>query len=234
MYIQVDSSQKMPMYLQIIEKVKLLIEQKILEVDQALPSTRKLANKLGVNRSTVTRAYEELQALGYLYSKPGAYHRVRERHKEIDYDPDQITYHELLEVFWKSHSPTSRPLSRQYRSILFYHDEDQKRFALETRHREAANRNARLYTEIAPYTVFYLAEDYHQKYRLQHEQDLMGEFRRMFPHMADLINSTAAARVNGYLAGYGTSQALEEVIDSLGLSEAGVRKLRQIVAARDR
>ena len=153
---------------------------------------------------------------------------------QIDYDPDQITYHELLDVFWKSHNPTSRALSRQYMSILFYHDEEQRQLALETRSREAAERNARLYTEIVPYTEFYLAENYHQKYRLQHEQDLMGEFRRMFPHMADFINSTAAARVNGYLAGYGTSQALEEEVDMLGLSEAGAEKLRQIAGARER
>jgi peptide-methionine (S)-S-oxide reductase len=106
--------------------------------------------------------------------------------------------------------------------------------ALETRNREAANRNARVYTEIVPYTDFYLAEDYHQKYLLQHEQDLMGEFRRMLPHMADFINSTAAARVNGYLGGYGTPQALEEEIEMLGLSEAGARRLRQIVGGRER
>jgi peptide-methionine (S)-S-oxide reductase len=119
-------------------------------------------------------------------------------------------------------------------SIVFYHNEEQKRLALETRDREAANWSERLYTEIVPYTEFYIAEDYHQKYRLQHESDLMGEFRQIFPHMADFINSTAAARVNGYLAGYGTSQELEEEIDMLGLSEAGVRKLREIAAARER
>jgi len=106
--------------------------------------------------------------------------------------------------------------------------------ALETRDREAVNRNARLYTEIVPYTEFYLAEDYHQKYRLQHEQDLMGEFRVIYPETADFVNSTAAARVNGYLAGYGTSQALEEEIDSLGLSQAGAKKLLEIVAGRER
>jgi len=153
---------------------------------------------------------------------------------QIDYDPNQITYHELLDVFWKSHNPTSRVISRQYMSIIFYHDEEQRRLALETRDREAVNRNARLYTEIVPYTEFYLAEDYHQKYRLQHEPDLMGEFRQMFPHMADFVNSTAAARVNGYLAGCGTSQALEEEIDSLGLSQAGAKKLLEIVAGRER
>ena len=153
---------------------------------------------------------------------------------QIDYDPEQITYRELMDVFWKSHSPTSRASSRQYMSIVFYHDEEQKRFALGTRDREAANRNARIYTEVVPYTEFYLAEDYHQKYRLQHEQDLMGEFRRMFPYMTDFINSTAAARVNGYLAGYGTPQELEEEIDMLGLSQAGAKKLLELVAGRER
>ena len=152
---------------------------------------------------------------------------------QIDYDPNQITYHELLDVFWKSHNPTSRALARQYMSIIFYHDEEQKRLALETMNREAANRNGRVYTEIVPYTEFYLAEDYHQKYRLQHEADLMREFRVMYSETADFVNSTAAARVNGYLAGHGTPKALEEEIPSLGLSEAGVRKLREIVATRE-
>ena len=153
---------------------------------------------------------------------------------QIDYDPNQITYHELLDVFWKSHNPTSRGLSRQYMSIIFYHDEEQKRLALETMNREAANRNGRVYTEIVPYTEFYLAEDYHQKYRLQHEANLMGEFRAMYPEIADFVNSTAAARVNGYLAGHGTPKALEEEINRLGLSQAGAERLREIVATRER
>jgi len=62
----------------------------------------------------------------------------------------------------------------------------------------------------------------------------MGEFRVIYPETADFVNSTTAARVNGYLAGYGTSQALEGEIDSFGLSEAGVRKLRQIIGVRER
>ena len=40
---------------------------------------------------------------------------------QVDYDPTQISYEELLEAFWTSHSPTSRPWSRQYASIIFYH-----------------------------------------------------------------------------------------------------------------
>ena len=153
---------------------------------------------------------------------------------QIDYDPTQITYRELLDVFWKSHNPTTRALSRQYMSIIFYHDEEQKRLALERMNREAASRNGRPYTQIVPYTEFYLAEDYHQKYRLQHEADLMGEFRVKYPETADFVNSTAAARVNGYLAGHGTPKALEHEINSLDLSRTGAKKLHDIVVARGR
>lgn len=43
---------------------------------------------------------------------------------QIDYDPTQISYGQLLEVFWNSHNPTYEPWSRQYMSIIFYHSED--------------------------------------------------------------------------------------------------------------
>ncbi|HSJ55628.1 MAG TPA: peptide-methionine (S)-S-oxide reductase, partial [Anaerolineae bacterium] len=80
---------------------------------------------------------------------------------EIDYDPQQITYEELLELFWRSHEPATRPYSRQYASIIFYHDEEQKRLAEETMAREAERRGRSLYTEIVPYERFWPAEDYH-------------------------------------------------------------------------
>ena len=78
---------------------------------------------------------------------------------QIDYDPTQISYEELLDVFWDSHNPTSRPWSRQYMSIVFYHDEEQKRSAIETRDREGSRREGVIFTEIVPASQFYLAED---------------------------------------------------------------------------
>lgn len=86
---------------------------------------------------------------------------------QIDYDPTEISYAELLDVFWDSHNPAYPDHSRQYMSIVFYHDEVQKRLAMETKARQEVRAGSQVFTEIVPYTEFYLAEDYHQKYRLR-------------------------------------------------------------------
>ena len=148
---------------------------------------------------------------------------------EIDYDPQQITYEELLELFWRSHEPATRPYSRQYASIIFYHDEEQKRLAEETMAREAERRGRSLYTEIVPYERFWLAEDYHQKDYLQGRDELLAEYQAIYPDAADFVNSTAVARVNGYAGGNGDLARLEAEIDDLGLSAAGQERLREIV-----
>ena len=144
-----------------------------------------------------------------------------------------ISYEELLDLFWSSHSPTSRSWSRQYASVIFYHDEEQKRLAEASRDREAARLGQPVYTEIVPFSEFYLAEGYHQKYRLQQSPDLLQDLRAFYPDDTDFVNSTAAARVNGYLGGYGTLSTLEAEIDDLGLSPAGQEQLLELVSARE-
>jgi methionine-S-sulfoxide reductase len=153
---------------------------------------------------------------------------------QIDYDPARISYEELLEVFWASHNPATRPRSRQYASIIFYHDDEQKRLATETRDHQAARHGGLLYTEILPFSNFYLAEAYHQKYRLQQVPDLMAEFRAIYDDEVGFVNSTAAARVNGYLGGHGTQAALQTELHDLGLSPTGKAKLLEIVSAFER
>ena len=153
---------------------------------------------------------------------------------QIDYDPTRISYEELLELFWASHNPATRPRSRQYASIIFYHDDEQKRLAIETRDQQAARNGGLSYTEILPMSDFFLAEAYHQKYRLQQVPDLMAEFRAIYPNEVGFVNSTAAARVNGYLGGHGTQAALQTELHDLGLSPAGEAKLTEIVSAFER
>ena len=90
---------------------------------------------------------------------------------QIVFDPSVISYDELLEVFWKTHDPTTlnrqgNDVGTQYRSVIFYHSEEQKEKA---EHYKAALNdsgafNKPIVTAIEQYKNFYTAEDYHQKY----------------------------------------------------------------------
>jgi peptide-methionine (S)-S-oxide reductase len=90
---------------------------------------------------------------------------------QVIYDPAQISYDELLKVFWKTHDPTTlnrqgNDVGTQYRSAIFYHSQFQKERA---EHFKAALDSGKVYngaivTAIEPYSNFYSAEDYHQDY----------------------------------------------------------------------
>lgn len=89
----------------------------------------------------------------------------------IEYDPARIEFDELLDVFWKIHDPTQlnrqgADVGTQYRSVVFYHSEEQKEAteASKKAQTESGNYRKSLVTEISPSTRFYAAEDYHQDY----------------------------------------------------------------------
>ena len=113
-------------------------------------------------------------------------------------------------------------------SAVFYHDSQQYDLAAQKKDFEAMKLNSRVYTEIIPYSEFYLAEDYHQKYALQHNQEIMKEFKSIYPIFERIVSSTAAARVNGYLGGFGDVKTLEGEISSYGLSP---ESQKQIIAS---
>ena len=100
---------------------------------------------------------------------------------------------------------------------------------METKAAEEHRRNKKIQTEILPFDRFYLAEDYHQKYQLRQRRQLMAEFKAMYSRNIDFVNSTAAARVNGYVGGHGEPEQIAENIKSLGLSNAGQKRLLGIV-----
>lgn len=94
---------------------------------------------------------------------------------QLEYDPSIITYEELLEVFWKTHDPTT--LNRQgndvgthYRSVVFYHDDSQKELAASFKMKLEEEKvwSDPIVTEISPLTKFYEAENYHDDYYNQH------------------------------------------------------------------
>jgi peptide-methionine (S)-S-oxide reductase len=90
---------------------------------------------------------------------------------QISYDPAVVSYEELLEVFWKTHDPTTpnrqgADVGPQYRSIVLYHDDEQQKIAEHYKQKldESGAFDAPLVTEIVPLAKFYPAEDYHQNY----------------------------------------------------------------------
>ncbi|MFW9913075.1 MAG: peptide-methionine (S)-S-oxide reductase MsrA, partial [Candidatus Thorarchaeota archaeon] len=90
---------------------------------------------------------------------------------QIEFDPEQITYEELLEVFFETHDPTTlnrqgNDIGTQYRSAIFYHDDTQKKAAeqFKTKVEESGDWKNPVVTQIVPFTEFYRAEDYHQNY----------------------------------------------------------------------
>jgi peptide-methionine (S)-S-oxide reductase len=90
---------------------------------------------------------------------------------QVEYDPSRLTYDDLLTVFWENHDPTTLnrqgpDVGTQYRSAIFYHDDEQKETAIKSKEeRDRSGRYRRpIVTEITPATEFYMAEDYHQQY----------------------------------------------------------------------
>jgi peptide-methionine (S)-S-oxide reductase len=88
---------------------------------------------------------------------------------EVEFDPDEVSYEELLEKFWEIHDPTQLnrqgpDVGSQYRSSVFFHSPDQEEKALESRARAQTRFDRPIATEIVPASTFWRAEDYHQQY----------------------------------------------------------------------
>ena len=94
---------------------------------------------------------------------------------QITYDADIISYDELLEIFWKTHDPTTlnrqgNDVGTQYRSVVYYHDDEQKQLAEDYKHKlnDSGAFSNPVVTEVSPLDTFYPAEEYHQNYYKNH------------------------------------------------------------------
>jgi peptide-methionine (S)-S-oxide reductase len=88
---------------------------------------------------------------------------------QIAFDPNKVTYDQLLDVFWKAHDPTTlnrqgADVGTQYRSVIFYQNEAQKTAAERSKKNAAKDFDSPIVTEIVPLTRFFAAEGYHQDY----------------------------------------------------------------------
>jgi len=88
---------------------------------------------------------------------------------EVEFDPAQISYDQLLDVFWSNHNPTTLnrqgpDVGTQYRSVIFYHSPEQKAAAEASREKVRARFPRPVVTQIEPSPKFWRAEEYHQQY----------------------------------------------------------------------
>ena len=90
---------------------------------------------------------------------------------EVTYDPEIISYADLLDIFWNIHDPTTLnrqgpDIGTQYRSVIFYHNPDQEKLALDCKKRleNSVHHTREIVTEIKPMSTFWRAEEYHQQY----------------------------------------------------------------------
>ena len=88
---------------------------------------------------------------------------------QVEYDPDEVSYEQLLDTFWEEHDPTQLnrqgpDFGSQYRSVVFFHSPEQQEQALASKARIQAQNGEAVVTEIVPASDFWRAEEYHQQY----------------------------------------------------------------------
>lgn len=148
---------------------------------------------------------------------------------QVDFDPEMITFRQLLDILWDSHTYTRQTPVTQYKHAVFYHSEEQRQQALASKKALEQRTGRTVQTDILPVQSFTLAEDYHQKYLLKHSA-LISFLNRFHEHGIDIVNSTAAARLNGYAGGHGTREQLLREIHLLGLDDGEKKLLEKRVA----
>ena len=100
---------------------------------------------------------------------------------QVEYDPAQISYEDILDVFWDKHNPTTRnrqgpDVGTQYRSVIFFHNEKQKTLAQASKEKleKSGKFKNPIVTEIKPASTFWRGEEYHQKYLEKHGRSSCG------------------------------------------------------------
>jgi peptide-methionine (S)-S-oxide reductase len=88
---------------------------------------------------------------------------------QLLFNPAEVSFEKLLDIFWKIHDPTQLnrqgpDIGTQYRSIIFYHNEEQKKLAENSKNKHQKKYNNKIVTDIKPAKEFFPAEEYHQKY----------------------------------------------------------------------
>ena len=144
---------------------------------------------------------------------------------QVDYNPETVSFDDLVYIFWEHHNPGSKSYSTQYANILFYHNDHQKDVAGKTKKEIENEAEGKVFTQLKEIGKFYPAETYHQKYRLRQTNPFISIMKDIYPDSEDLRDSTAAARLNGFLGGHGSPDQVEQLAGKLGLTESAKDRL---------
>jgi len=136
----------------------------------------------------------------------------------VEFDPEQVSYADLLKIFWTSHDPSRRVRSTQYMPACFTLGAEQAATAAASVAAVTEAMGAKPKTVVRPASTFFVAEDYHQKYRLRHKEDLRAEVGLTTD--MQLLESPLAAKLNGFVAGYGDVATVNAVCEQYGVPDS--------------
>jgi peptide-methionine (S)-S-oxide reductase len=143
---------------------------------------------------------------------------------QIDFDPEEISYNQILDKFFEWHNPFRKPYARQYMSAALFHN-DQQRRAWERTVAEREDEKRKVHTEVGDYTGFTWAEDYHQKYYLRRNKTVALELKGRFQGLEAFTNATATMIANAILGGF--LEPDRGQLEQLGFTEESIDQLVQ-------
>ncbi|MDS0277972.1 peptide-methionine (S)-S-oxide reductase MsrA [Halomicroarcula sp. S1AR25-4] len=144
---------------------------------------------------------------------------------QVEYDPAERAYEDLLGVFWANHSPFSAPHKRQYRGVVLAHDDAQREAAAASKTALEERTGKTVQTPVETLARFHRAEEYHQKYELRSTPVVADELEDVYGPA--FVESTVAARLNGFVAGHGDADQRRELLAELDLSPAALSEVRR-------
>lgn len=153
---------------------------------------------------------------------------------EIDYDPEVISYGELIDIFFSSHNETLRPYDQRVKSLIFYRNDEEYGVAKSKLDaiRAKTPDDESVYTELKSFEIFYLAEPEHQNRSLKLETSLYHELEDIFGSDDQMLLSILVSKLNGYIYGYGTLEGALELLDLSGLSEQSKARVIEVIENR--
>lgn len=150
---------------------------------------------------------------------------------EVTFEPDRISFAMIVELFWSRHNPVNINdyKGRQYQSLLMYDSEEQLHSMQDVLGTLEEQGKGRPDTEIVPRSVFYPAENRHQKYYLKRYPDAVRHLEALYPSEEALTGGTLAARLNGLAKGYTNLTRIVQEIEAWPVSMEERQKLIRLV-----